>query len=260
MKKAIVTGANSGIGAACAARLAREGVQVFSVDLAPGSDYPLDVSDSAAVAQAVADIGPVDILINSAGILGPNKPLSETTDSEWQGTFSVNVNGVFNLCRAVVPAMREKGWGRIVNIASIAGKEGNPNLAAYSASKAAVIGPTKSLGKELATTGVLVNAVAPAVIETPMNAATAPEVLAYMVSRIPMARPARPKKWRRWWPGWPPIKSASQPGRSTTSVGAGLRTDRTRADPAGDDPWIIRSPPCLRRTAVGKEGAHELGL
>ncbi len=188
MRKAIVTGGNRGIGAACAARLAREGAQVFTFDLAPGSDYRLDVSDSAAVADAVARVGPVDILINSAGILGPNKPLWEITDSEWAETLSVNLNGVFNLCRAVVPAMREKGWGRIVTIASIAGKEGNPNLAAYSASKAAVIGLTKSLGKELATSGVLVNAVAPAVIETPMNAATTPEVLAYMLSRIPMAR------------------------------------------------------------------------
>jgi 2-dehydro-3-deoxy-L-rhamnonate dehydrogenase (NAD+) len=98
------------------------------------------------------------------------------------------VNGVFNLCRAVIPAMREKGWGRIVNIASIAGKEGNPYVAAYSASKAAVIGLTKALGKELATSGVLVHSIAPAVIETPMNATTTPEVLDYMVSRIPMGR------------------------------------------------------------------------
>jgi NAD(P)-dependent dehydrogenase (short-subunit alcohol dehydrogenase family) len=133
-------------------------------------------------------VGPVDILINSAGIIGPNKPLWQTSDAEWQRTFDVNVNGVFNLCRAVVPSMRQKGWGRIINVASIAGKEGNPDLAAYSASKAAVIGLTKSLGKELATTGVLVNAIAPAVIETPMNATTTPEVLAYMVSRIPMGR------------------------------------------------------------------------
>ncbi len=121
----------------------------------------------------------------------PNKPLWEVTDAEWQRTVAVNLNGVFNLCRAVVPGMRARGWGRIVNIASIAGKEGNPNLAAYSASKAAVIGLTKALGKELATSGVLVNAIAPAVIETPMNAATAPEVLDYMVSRIPMGRTGR---------------------------------------------------------------------
>jgi 3-oxoacyl-[acyl-carrier protein] reductase len=191
MKKAIVTGAESGLGAACVARLRREGVEVVSVDLATGADYQFDVSDPSAVEAAVSQIGAVDILINSAGVVGPNKPLWEITDAEWQRTFSVNLNGVFNLCRAVIPAMRAGGWGRIVNIASIAGKEGNPNLAAYSASKAAVIGLTKSLGKELATSGVLVNAIAPAVIETPMNAATAPEVLDYMVSRVPMGRMGR---------------------------------------------------------------------
>ena len=188
MRRAIVTGGESGGGAACVARLRREGVEVVSLDLAAGADYQLDVSDSAAVDAVVWQVGPVDILVNSAGIVGPNKPFWETSDEEWQETFSVNVNGVFNLCRAVIPAMREKGWGRIVNIASIAGKEGNPNIAAYSASKAAVIGLTKALGKELATSGVLVNSIAPAVIETPMNATTTREVLDYMVSRIPMGR------------------------------------------------------------------------
>ena len=191
MKKAIVTGAESGLGAACVARLRREGVDVVSVDLAIGADYRLDVSDPSAVEAAVSQIGAVDILVNSAGVVGPNKPLWEVTDAEWQRAVAVNLNGVFNLCRAVVPGMRARGWGRIVNIASIAGKEGNPNLAAYSASKAAVIGLTKALGKELATSGVLVNAIAPAVIETPMNAATAPEVLDYMVSRVPMGRMGR---------------------------------------------------------------------
>jgi NAD(P)-dependent dehydrogenase (short-subunit alcohol dehydrogenase family) len=188
MKKGIVTGAQSGIGAACVARLEQEGIEVVSFDMAPGGDFRVDVSDPAAVDAAVAQVGPVDILVNSAGIIGPNKPLWETTDLEWQRTFAVNVNGVFNLCRAVIPAMRENGWGRVVNIASIAGKEGNPNLAAYSASKAAVIGLTKALGKELATSGVLVNAIAPAVIETPMNDTNTPEVLAYMLSRVPMGR------------------------------------------------------------------------
>ena len=186
MRKAIVTGAESGIGAACVARLRREGIDTVSFDLSPEANFQLDVSDGLAVSAAVAEVGPVDILINSAGVIGPNKPLWEITEDEWQSTFSVNVNGVFNLCRAVVPAMREKGWGRVVNIASIAGKEGNPNLAAYSASKGAVIALTKALGKELATSGVLVNAIAPAVIETPMNATTSPDVLAYMISRVPM--------------------------------------------------------------------------
>jgi 3-oxoacyl-[acyl-carrier protein] reductase len=168
--------------------LRREGIETVSFDLSAAADFQLDVSDGPAINAAVAEVGPVDIVINSAGVIGPNKPLWEITDDEWQTTFSVNVDGVFNLCRAVVPAMREKGWGRIVNIASIAGKEGNPNLAAYSASKGAVIALTKALGKELATSGVLVNAIAPAVIETPMNANNTPEVLAYMLSRIPMGR------------------------------------------------------------------------
>ncbi|MCU1533603.1 MAG: putative short-chain dehydrogenase/reductase [Glaciihabitans sp.] len=188
MRTAIITGGMSGIGAACATRLSADGVRVITFDLAGGADYSLDVSKADEVDAAVAAAGPVDILINCAGIVGPNKPFWETTTAEWQKTFDVNVNGVFNLCRAVVPAMKERGWGRIVNLASIAGKEGNPNLAAYSASKAAVIGLTKALGKELATSGVLVNAIAPAVIETPMNATNTPEVLEYMVSRIPMGR------------------------------------------------------------------------
>jgi 3-oxoacyl-[acyl-carrier protein] reductase len=130
----------------------------------------------------------VDVLVNSAGVIGPNKPFNEVSDEEWAATFAVNVTGVFRMCRAFVPGMVARGWGRVVNVASIAGKEGNPNLSAYSASKAAVIGLTKSLGKELATSGVLVNAVAPAVIETPMNAATAPAVLDRLVSLIPMRR------------------------------------------------------------------------
>jgi 3-oxoacyl-[acyl-carrier protein] reductase len=114
------------------------------------------------------------------------------SDEDWRRTFQVNVDGTFHLCRAVVPGMVERGWGRIVNLASIAGKDGNPNLSAYSASKAAVIALTKSLAKELATTGVIVNSVAPAVFETPMNADTAPEVLDRLISLIPMRRLGRP--------------------------------------------------------------------
>jgi 2-dehydro-3-deoxy-L-rhamnonate dehydrogenase (NAD+) len=190
-RTAAVTGGVSGLGKATAERLARDGIDVVTLDIAPGADVTVDVSDSAAVAAAAERIGTVDILINSAGIIGSNKPLWDITDEEWAATFAVNVNGIFNLCRAFVGGMREKGWGRIVNIASMAGKDGNPNLSAYSASKAAVIGLTKSLGKELATSGVLVNAVAPAVIETPMNNATAPEVLAHLTSLIPMRRLGR---------------------------------------------------------------------
>ncbi|WP_426560653.1 SDR family NAD(P)-dependent oxidoreductase [Angustibacter sp. McL0619] len=188
---ALVTGGASGLGEASAERLRADGLTVVTADLAPGADLVLDVRDSAAVQRAVADLGRVDVLVNSAGVVGPNKPLWEIADEEWEQTFRVNVVGTFNLCRAVVPDMVERGWGRIVNLASIAGKDGNPRLSAYSASKAAVIGLTKSLGKELATTGVLVNAVAPAVIATPMNATNTPEVLEYLTSLIPMRRMGR---------------------------------------------------------------------
>jgi 2-dehydro-3-deoxy-L-rhamnonate dehydrogenase (NAD+) len=191
-RTAAITGGVSGLGLASAERLAQDGVDVITLDIAAGADVHVDVTDAAAVTAAAERIGPVDILINSAGIVGPGRPLWEITDQEWAATFAVNVTGTFNLCRAFVGPMREKGWGRIVNIASIAGKDGNPNLSAYSASKAAVIGLTKSLGKELATSGVLVNAVAPAVIATPMNDATSPEVLAYLTSLIPMRRLGRP--------------------------------------------------------------------
>ncbi len=195
-RTALVTGAARGIGLACAQRLKREGCRVFGVDLAPMDAVDdqfddvasADVSDSAAVNALRDRFGDVDIVINSAGIVGPNKPMWEITDEELRQTIDINLFGVFNVMRAFIPAMTANGWGRIVNIASIAGKEGNPNLAAYSASKAAVIGLTKSVGKELATTGVLVNSIAPAVIATEMNESNTPEVLEYMISKIPMSR------------------------------------------------------------------------
>ena len=190
-RTAIITGGMSGLGAASATRLAADGVEVIRFDLAADADVVVDVSDSAAVDEAVGRVGGVDILLNCAGIVGPNAPLWEVEGAAWDRVFAVNVRGTFNLCKAVVPGMRERGWGRIVNFASIAGKEGNPNLSAYSASKGAVIALTKSLGKELATSGVIVTAVAPAVIETPMNADNTPEVLQYMTNLIPMKRLGR---------------------------------------------------------------------
>ena len=191
---ALVTGGLSGLGAACAARLAGDGIKVITMDIHADADFVVDVADPVAVASAAADIGTIDILVNSAGIVGPNKPLWEIDYQDWAAVFAVNVLGTFNLCHAFVPSMRASGWGRIVNFASMAGKDGNPNLSAYSASKGAVIAMTKSLGKELATTGVLVNAIAPAVFETPMNAANTPEVLAYMTNLIPMKRLGRPEE------------------------------------------------------------------
>ncbi|MFL5652535.1 MAG: SDR family NAD(P)-dependent oxidoreductase [Chloroflexota bacterium] len=192
-RTAVITGGASGLGAAAAERLRADGVRTVTLDLR-GADVDCDVSDDAAMLQVAREVGPVDILVNSAGIVGPNKPLLDTSSDEWRLVLDINVVGVVSAMRTFVPTMVERGWGRVVNIASMAGKDGNPNLAAYSASKAAVIGLTKSIGKELATTGVLVNAIAPAVIATPMNAATSPEVLAHITSLIPMKRVGRPEE------------------------------------------------------------------
>jgi NAD(P)-dependent dehydrogenase (short-subunit alcohol dehydrogenase family) len=193
-RTAVVTGGMSGLGAATATRLATDGIKVITLDIADGADLHVDVTDAAAVRAAAEQAGPVDILINSAGIVGPNAPLWEVPLDGWARTFAVNVNGTLHTCQAFVPGMRERGWGRIVNIASMAGKDGNPNMSPYSASKAAVIALTKSLGKELATSGVLANAIAPAVIETPMNASTGAEALAHITSLIPMRRVGRPEE------------------------------------------------------------------
>ncbi|WP_281260852.1 SDR family NAD(P)-dependent oxidoreductase [Paractinoplanes atraurantiacus] len=187
-RTAVITGGMSGLGAAAATRLAADGIDVITWDLAPGASFTVDVTDASAVSAAATQVGQIDILVNSAGIVGPNGPLWEIPLDGFSRTFEVNVMGTFNTCQAFVPGMIERGWGRIVNLASIAGKDGNPYMSPYSASKAAVIALTKSLGKELATTGVLANAIAPAVIETPMNAATSPEALAHITSLIPMKR------------------------------------------------------------------------
>jgi len=196
-RRALVTGAGSGIGAACVDRLLAQGCRVTAVDLHAGdmatrageldAVCEVDVTDAAAV-RAIDGIDRMDIVVQSAGVVGPNVPLLETPLDGWERTFDVNVTGIFNVMQATLGGMVERGWGRVVNIASIAGKEGNPNLSAYSASKGAVIALTKSVAKELATTGVLVNSIAPAVIATPMNLETAPEVLEYMLSKIPMGR------------------------------------------------------------------------
>ena len=191
MRRAIVTGGMSGLGAACAERLEKQGMDVVRLDVAPGADALVDITDEDALRGALDRVGPVDVLVNSAGVVGPNAPLWEVSTADWERTFAVNVTGAFRMCHELVPGMVQRGWGRVVNIASIAGKDGNPRLSAYSASKAALIGMTKSLGKELATTGVLVNAVAPAVFETPMNASTSPEVLERLVAMIPMNRLGR---------------------------------------------------------------------
>ncbi len=187
-KTALVTGGSSGIGAAVVERLRADGVNVLVADRCPDADIVLDVASAEDVRQHAEVLSTVDILVNSAGVVGPNKPSWQVSEEEWQLTLDVNLTGTFLMCRAVIPGMRRRKWGRIVNMSSVAGKEGNPNLAAYSAAKAGVIGLTKSLGKELAKDAVLVNALTPAVIATPMNADTSPATLSYMVAKIPMGR------------------------------------------------------------------------
>ena len=194
---ALVTGGSSGIGAATVRRLVAEGARVASLDL--GGEPPQgalalagDVSDSAdvdaAVARATDELGPIDVLVCSAGVTGASVSTVDVTDDEWRRVMAIDADGVFFCNRAVLPGMIERGYGRIVNVASIAGKEGNPMAAAYSAAKAAVIGMTKSIGKDVARTGVLVNCIAPAVIETPILAGLSDEHVDYMIERIPMGR------------------------------------------------------------------------
>lgn len=189
--RALVTGGAGGIGAATAARLRADGVRVVTADAVPGADERLDVTDPQAVSSLVSRLGPVGVLVHAAGVVGPSRDVTELDLDEWRAVQRVNVDGTFLMCRAVVPGMVRAGWGRIVTLASIAAKDGNPSQSAYSASKAAVIGLTKSLGKELATTGVLVNAVAPAAVETPMNAETDPAVLQRSRALTPMGRMGR---------------------------------------------------------------------
>lgn len=188
LRTALVTGGLSGLGAATVTRLREEGIKVFTVDIADGADFQMDVTDFDAVAKLPSQLPRIDILVTSAGIVGPNIPLLQTEEQQWKQVFDINVLGTASFIKAFAPAMVENGWGRIVTFASMAAKDGNPNLSIYSATKAAVVALTKSVGKELATTGVLVNTVAPAVIETPMNKDTSDEVLARLTSLIPMKR------------------------------------------------------------------------
>ena len=202
---AIITGGAAGIGLAAARRLTAEGARVSLWDmdqaalvkaraaLGPATDLQcLNVAEAEAVGHAASAahraLGRIDILIASAGISGPNAPTWEYPLDAWQRVFDVNIHGVFHCCRAVVPTMRAQNYGRIVHIASIAGKEGNPNAAAYSASKAAVIGLTKSLGKELATTGIRVNCITPAAVRTAIFDQMTEEHINYMLSKIPLGR------------------------------------------------------------------------
>jgi NAD(P)-dependent dehydrogenase (short-subunit alcohol dehydrogenase family) len=194
-RTALVTGGASGIGAAAAARFRAGGAEVAVFDREPVEGFVSvtgDIASSAdvkaAVEQVERDLGGIDILVNSAGVPGESLRTVDVTDEEWQRVFAVNANGSFYMCRAVIPGMVERGYGRIVLVSSIAGKEGNPMAAAYSASKAAVVAMTKAIGKDVAGTGVLVNCIAPAVIETPILAGLSQQHVDYMVDRIPLGR------------------------------------------------------------------------
>src|SRR6202171_924667 len=184
---ALVTGGASGIGAATAERLRAGGAEVHEFDLANGDD----VRDSAQLNAAVERLPRLDILVCSAGVGGDSLHTEDVSDEEWERVHAINLNGVFYANRAAIPKMKEGGYGRIVNVASIAGKEGNPMASAYSSSKGAVIAITKAIGKDLAGSGILVNCIAPAVINTPILEQISQEHIDYMTSRIPLGRVGR---------------------------------------------------------------------
>jgi 2-dehydro-3-deoxy-L-rhamnonate dehydrogenase (NAD+) len=208
-RNAVVTGGASGLGFAIAERLALSGAKVVIWDIDDeaaraaakklgGFSIAADVRDLAAVTHAVgktlAIVPAIDVLVNNAGITGPNVKLWDYPAQDWRQVFAVNVDGTFHCCRAVVPHMRERNYGRIINIASVAGKEGNPNASAYSASKAAVIALSKSLGKELADTAIRVNCVTPAAVRTPLFAQMTQAHIDYMLSKIPLGRFGEPQE------------------------------------------------------------------
>jgi 3-oxoacyl-[acyl-carrier protein] reductase len=202
-KTAVITGGARGIGYAVAERMLDSGAAVILWDMAADrleqakatlsargrvDTFTLDITDEDQAIKAAAAAGAVDILVNSAGITGPNMKTWEYSSKDFRAVQEVNLMGTFHCCKALVPGMMARDYGRIVNIASIAGKDGNPNAPAYSASKAAVIGLTKSLGKELAQTGIRVNAVTPAAAQTEMFAQMTQAHIDFMLSKIPMNR------------------------------------------------------------------------
>jgi 2-dehydro-3-deoxy-L-rhamnonate dehydrogenase (NAD+) len=210
-RHAVVTGGAAGLGFAITQRLIASGAAVTwwdrdapamsaaAASLGQGvHQLVVDVGNHASVVQAVRQTlvnrNTIDVLVNCAGVTGPNVKLWDYPPEQWLQVMQVNLNGLFYCCREVVPVMRQQNYGRIVNIASVAGKEGNPNASAYSASKAAVIALTKSLGKELADSGVRVNCVTPAAVKTAIFDQMSAEHIAFMLSKIPMARFGEPEE------------------------------------------------------------------
>ncbi len=189
-RTAVVTGGMQGIGAAIVKRLEASGAKVAIWDLDHADK--VDVANQAAIQKALErtlqQLGGIDVLINNAGIAGMSKPVVDYPVEEWRRVVDIDLNGPFLCCRAVVPHMVKAGYGRIVNMASVAGKEGNPNAAAYAAAKGGLIAFTKALGKELAQTGVLVNCVTPAAAQTAILNQVTPEFANFMLSKIPMGR------------------------------------------------------------------------
>jgi 2-dehydro-3-deoxy-L-rhamnonate dehydrogenase (NAD+) len=213
VKTAVVTGAARGIGKAIAARLLKDGLKLAIVDIDEaaagktaadlanlGESLPIvaDITDAGSVRAMVDRIlkqySSIDVLVNNAGIGGRAAPVVDYPEQEWRRVLSVNLDGVFYCCKAVLPSMLARGSGRIINVASISGKEGNPNMSAYSSSKAGVIGFTKALAKEVATKGIYVNCITPAVIETELLAQLTDEAVNYMVAKIPMNRVGKPEE------------------------------------------------------------------
>ncbi|MEC9243616.1 MAG: SDR family NAD(P)-dependent oxidoreductase [Pseudomonadota bacterium] len=200
-RRAVITGGAQGIGLATAERFIASGAEVVLWDInaanldratdalgGSASGRVVELTDESAVNDAAREAGAIDILVNNAGITGGNGKTWELAPDIWRRTVEVNLVAPYLTCRALVPGMIERGYGRIVNIASIAGKEGNPNASHYSASKAGLIGLTKSLGKELAKTGVIVNCLTPAAARTPIFDQMSQEHIDYMLSKIPLER------------------------------------------------------------------------
>lgn len=210
-RHAVITGGATGLGYAIAQRMLASGASVTLWDRdasalskacaelgSQAHGVTMDVGEHASVVAAVSQTlkqsPAIDALVNCAGITGPNTKVWSYPVADWQQVMQVNLNGLFYCCREVTPHMRERNYGRIVNIASVAGKDGNPNASAYSASKAAVMALTKSLGKELADTGVRVNCVTPAAVKTAIFDQMTPEHIAFMLSKIPMGRFGTPEE------------------------------------------------------------------